>query len=81
MDAAHQSTAITPSVSARQLFGRMVARAEHMTLGLDQTIALSVHRKREGQDPHAIEEVSELVNAGWIRPSSDTDGWEFTDGD
>lgn len=71
-------TAIIPSVSARRLFGRMVARADGKQLALDQTIALNVHRRRDGQDPDAQAEVTELVREGWLAPDPDSGGWHFT---
>lgn len=72
------AASIEPSPEARRLFSRMVARSDvQMTLGLADTIALSVHRKRKGQDPTAQQAVQELMGQGWIVPEHDG-GWKIT---
>jgi hypothetical protein len=67
-------TDIHPSADARQLFSKMVARAEDSFLALDQTIALSVERRQQGRDPACCQEIDELVSEGWLTATPDG-GW------
>lgn len=69
------TTLIAPSPAARKLFGMMVAHADddlHLTLA--QSISLSVHLLRAGEDHMASGAVTELVSSQWIDPAPDG-GW------
>lgn len=74
------ATQITPSASARRLFGRMVARADDtLHLGLPETLDLGCVLKREGEDPSARAQITELLSQEWIEPASDG-GWTLYEG-
>ena len=69
------TTTLAPSPAARKLFGMMVAHADddlHLTLA--QSIHLSVHLLRAGEDHMASDAVTELVSSQWIDPAPDG-GW------
>lgn len=64
-----------PSADARRLFGLMVAHAnDDLHLTLAQSISLSVHLMRAGEDHSARSSITELVASQWIDPASDG-GW------
>ena len=66
---------LAPSPPARRLFGLMVAHADNqLHLSLAESISLSVHLMRAGEDYTARSSVTELVAAEWISPSPDG-GW------
>ena len=63
---------ITPSTEARRLFSRMVARSDdHLKLSVATTLMLGVQLSREGSDPAASDEITELVSQNWIEPTPD----------
>jgi len=75
-----ETTIISPSIEARALFGRMVARSDdNLVLQLCETMSLYVDRKYAGQQPQATAEINELVNSGWIG-AHESGGWILYEG-
>lgn len=67
---------IRPSRSARELFGKMVARASNGVLSIEASLGLGVERAQRGEDdPGASREIHELVENEWIEPDRDEGGW------
>lgn len=74
------STEVTPSTSARALFGQMVNLSDDEgKLSLLNTITLGVAVHRQGSDPQVMPEVAELRQEGWIQPAGDG-GWLLGEG-
>lgn len=69
----------TVSPPARDLYWSMADRADKRSLHvpLEQVLVISIERKREGKDPGATSEISELVEADWIGEASDG-GWNLS---
>ena len=65
-------TRITPSASARDLFNKMVARADNLHLSMSSTLELAVDRKRQGRND--AEEIYELQHEAWVQQARDG-GW------
>ncbi len=69
------ATEVTPSPTARRLFNRMVNRSdEHGCLSINASFLLGVELGREGGDPQATTEITELVKEHWIVPQREG-GW------
>jgi hypothetical protein len=82
-----QIPSISPSASARILFGRMVKKAndlnDHRSYDKDQiylplngTISISIQLKNENKNPDAPEDITELIKLGWIT-AHDEGGWNL----
>lgn len=71
-----ETTMISPSAEARQLFNRMSARAQAGRLNLMQTLLLSVDLRKEKDEPHASV-LHELQREDWITALPDG-GWDLS---
>ena len=65
---------LEPSPTARKVFGMMVAHSDDLHLTLAQSINVSVHLLRAGEDPGATVAITELMETEWISPLPDG-GW------